>query len=96
MTYEQYLLVKLAEEAAEVSQIALKAAQFGLDDAHPFGGLNKAGRIAEELDDLLAIVDILNSDYGLAFTPSQMRRARKKFKVDEWAAHAAKKGRLDW
>lgn len=33
MTYEQFLLMKLAEEASEISQIALNTAHF--DDAGP-------------------------------------------------------------
>ncbi|WP_321929869.1 hypothetical protein [Burkholderia cenocepacia] len=35
MTLTQYLLVKIAEEAAEVAQIALKTAHFGLNETQP-------------------------------------------------------------
>ena len=36
MSYEQFLLLKLAEEASEISQIALKTAQFGMLETLPF------------------------------------------------------------
>ncbi|MEW0941027.1 hypothetical protein [Acinetobacter baumannii] len=32
MSHEQFLLMKLAEEATEVAQIALKTAQFGMNE----------------------------------------------------------------
>ena len=35
MNKKQYYLTKLAEEAAELAQIALKCAQFGLEEVHP-------------------------------------------------------------
>ncbi len=35
MTKQQYYLSKLAEEATELAQIALKCLQFGMDEVHP-------------------------------------------------------------
>ena len=45
MSYEQFLLLKLAEEASEISQIALKTAQFGMFETIPGGSENNAERI---------------------------------------------------
>jgi hypothetical protein len=35
MNKQQYYLLKLAEEAAELAQVAIKCAQFGMDEVHP-------------------------------------------------------------
>lgn len=58
----QYLLVKLAEEASEISQIALKTAQFGVHEQCP--GLNETNiqRIDQEFNDLVAIVELINQE----------------------------------
>ena len=47
MNKQQYYLIKLAEEATELAQVAIKCAQFGMDEVHPntleknFEALNK-------------------------------------------------------
>ena len=56
MNYEQYLLIKLAEEASEVAKDALKAAQFGLEEVHPSTGVSNVTRLAEELCDMGFII----------------------------------------
>lgn len=35
MNKQQYYLMKLAEEASELAQVALKCAAFGMDEVHP-------------------------------------------------------------
>lgn len=54
MTYEQYILIKIAEEAGEVAKRALKAAQFGLMEQQTefveFG--DNTGRLISEICDL--------------------------------------------
>lgn len=51
MTYEQYILIKIAEEAGEVAKRALKAAQFGLMEQQTEFGDN-TGRLISEICDL--------------------------------------------
>ena len=48
----QYLLTKLAEEANEVGQIALKTQQFGVDEGMPGQPFTNAERTHQELNDL--------------------------------------------
>ena len=64
MDQTQHLLLKIAEEAAEVSQIALKAAQFGLDERRPPDGdktyETNIERLAGELGDLMGVVELLD------------------------------------
>lgn len=52
MNARQYILMKIAEEATEVAQRALKAQQFGLDQTEPGKTQNNAERLEGELLDL--------------------------------------------
>ncbi len=52
MTLEQYLLIKIAEEAGEVSQRALKAAQFGLMEKQSSELEDNTERLIDELCDM--------------------------------------------
>ncbi len=53
MDLEQYYLCKIAEEASELAQIALKTQQFGLFEKHPDLTINNLHRLYSELYDLL-------------------------------------------
>lgn len=55
----EHLLTCLAEEAAEVAQAATKALRFGLDDGYPGSGRTNAQDIAKELNDLIAVAELL-------------------------------------
>ena len=94
MDYEQYLLGKLAEECAEVGQRALKTAQFGMDEVQPGQALDNAERLHAELDDLMAIVELLNVHHGLNYTPNAARIAAKKAPAKKRAAKKAAKKRV--
>lgn len=83
MTYKQYLLVKLAEEAAEVAQMASKSAHFGMHQKWVSDGPTNAERTHGELDDLLAIVELLNEeDFG--YVPSMRAKGLKRRKVKRY------------
>lgn len=62
MTRIQYLLGKLSEECHEVGQRAIKAQHFGHDEVQVGQGLNNIERLNVELNDLLAIVELLNDE----------------------------------
>jgi NTP pyrophosphatase (non-canonical NTP hydrolase) len=61
MTYRQFLLLKLAEECAEVAQRALKQMQFGRDEIQHDQELTNSQRLYQELIDLLAVKVLLIS-----------------------------------
>lgn len=95
MTRKQYLLLKLAEEAAEISQIALKAAQFGLDDVwEKVAPLTVRDRIHGELDDLCGIYTLLNAEAGLAYVPNEARINAKIEKVNRYYALSVRLGEV--
>lgn len=59
MTEIQYLLGKIAEEASEVAQMAIKCANFGLHETRTIDDPTNFSRLAEELDDLQFMCDKL-------------------------------------
>ena len=65
MNYREYLLSKLAEEASEIAQIAIKSQVFGFDSVDPReNGENNLEKLEKELLDLLAVVQLLFPDYN--------------------------------
>lgn len=83
----ELLMAKLAEEAGEVVQRAIKCQQFGLDDEYE--NVSARDRLHEELNDLYAVVNILNSEFDLGFDPDEGWTMVKKAKIDKWANYAA-------
>lgn len=94
MDRQQLLLTKLAEECVEVAHAALKAQQFGFEDRHPRKIFTKAERLHQELNDLLAIVGMLNEEFAFGFAPDISLAAAKKDKVNKYAAISAKLGKV--
>lgn len=56
----QYLLCKLAEEASEISQIAMKTQQFGPYEICPDLPESNIERVNKEFNDLLGVVEMIN------------------------------------
>lgn len=81
MTFEQLLLGKVAEEACEVAQRALKAQQFGLDEIQEGQPYDNAYRLKNEVVDLSVVIDMLekHADVDLSkFTLSDYEAKRLK------------------
>ena len=88
MNAEQFLLVKIAEEAAEVAQIALKTAQFGSFERMNETTPTNVERLNGELNDLIAVAFYIFNHYqevrtkdGL--TPLQIDATLVKNKVEK-------------
>ncbi len=67
--YTEHLLVTLMEECDEISQRASKALRFGLTEVQPTetggdGSTDNQMRIAQEVDDLLGVCELLGIEYG--------------------------------
>jgi len=90
MNRTQLLLSKLAEECSEVAQMAIKTSQFGMDDV--WTTLTNRKRLHEELDDLMAIVDMLNEESGLSYARNEKRILSKKERVNYFAEYSIKLG----
>lgn len=95
MTHEQFLLNKLAEEASEIAQIALKTAQFGMTEKHPDLPLNNSERIQVELNDLLAVVDELNTWCNFGFRPDYSAKINKIEKLNKYLGYSIQLGKVE-
>ncbi len=83
MNRTEHLLFKLAEECAEVTQEASKAAIFGIDEIMSGQLSTNRERVVKELNDLWAIVEML----GLQQVNREWIEA-KKTKIEHWMAYA--------
>lgn len=63
----QYLLSKIAEEAAEVTQMVAKTQQFGLKEKYRTLGPTNAERLGEEVTDLMTVLGMLSTETGIEF-----------------------------
>ena len=91
----QYLLVKLAEEAGEVAKNSLKTTQFGINSVINGTAVNNFKMTHSELDDLLAIVEMLNEECAFGYTPNEVAIARKKIKVDNYRKISTQLGHVN-
>lgn len=92
----QHLLCKLSEECQEVGQIALKSSYFGLEEVYTEGGFiaNNAERTHIELDDVMAVIQMLNEEYNFGYVPNQERINIKKKKINKYADYSSVLGLL--
>lgn len=95
MTHEQFLLMKLAEEASEIAQIALKTAQFGMTEKHPDMTLNNKERVHLELNDLLAVVDELNTWTQFGFKENYAAKIKKIEKLNKYLGYSVSLGKVE-
>lgn len=92
MNREQLLLNKVAASASEISRRALKCQQFGFDDG--WDEIPNRDALNFELNDLYALVQMLNSEFGLAFESDKYASMEKQAKVNRWAEYSEEKGFL--
>ena len=91
----QLLLLKLCEECNEVAQMASKSSQFGLDEVCPKLGISNQARLHQELNDLNAIVEMLNDEAGLGYRLDRKEINAKKDKVNKYARYAQLLGNVE-
>ncbi len=94
MNHTEYLLTCLAEEAVEVAQRATKALRFGCDEVQPGQGLSNTRRIRQELNDLIAVAEMLE-EAGVLVLPLEVDAIdRKKAKVAAFMEYSRSCGAL--
>lgn len=94
MNLQQLLFLKLAEECNEVGQECSKIMQFGMDEVYAPIGISNRDRLRGELQDLFAIVQILNEEFDLGFVPSPEAVEVKRAKVMHYAQYSKEIGTL--
>lgn len=92
MNREQYLLTKLAEEAVEVAQMALKTQQFGMLEVYKTE--DNRTRLHAELNDLFAIIEMLNKECDFKFVMDQSQINTKITKVDHYYEYSKSLGKV--
>lgn len=83
---KQYLLTKLAEEANEVAQIALRSQQFQLESI--YGLYSNKQRCHLELNNLFAVIQMLNTEFGFGFEIDANQIVKKIGRVNEYYDHS--------
>lgn len=96
MDKRQYILTKLAEEAAEVAQIALKAAQFGFNTRHPVSGKSNRKLLKNEIRDFFAYLRMLEENTDFRFDVTEEEIHARKLKAGITAANAVDSGNVTW
>lgn len=97
MKLDQFLLVKLGEECAEVAQRAAKQIQFGKDEVQRGHRKTNARRLRDEINDFMAVVLLLMDRRQLPYdSEPELARAieAKKAKIKKYARYSRKLGRL--
>lgn len=86
MKYEKYLLIKLAEEASEIAQAAIKCSLFGYESKDPreTDGDNNLFKLQKELLDLSAVITELS-------TTDSLDKISEDFDVDGYVEGKRKK-----
>lgn len=94
MNLQQLLFLKLSEECNEVGQECSKIMQFGMDEIYAPIGISNRDRLRGELQDLFAIVQLLNEEFDLGFVPSPEAVEVKRAKVMHYAQYSKDIGTL--
>lgn len=85
MNKQQYYLTKLAEEATELAQVALKCAQFGMDEVHPDTLEKNYDALIKEWNDVLACAVLVESQDERFQTPPDPDLLDMKFtKIEKY------------
>ena len=94
MSKQQHLLLKLSEECNEVAQIASKCMQFGFEDGEPNQPFNNAERLNQELNDLMAQIEMLG-EVGFYFDKDRDAMEAKRVKVRKFYKYSQSLGMVE-
>ncbi|WP_347989459.1 hypothetical protein [Methylomonas sp. AM2-LC] len=86
----EHLLFILSEECSEVAQRASKAARFSMDEVQPGQDLTNEERIFEEMNDVLAIYEMIVTERQGKCGLSRTKIEAKKQKVERFLNYSNK------
>ncbi len=87
MNKQQYLLICLAEECAEVIKVVNKALRFGLENGYPGTCRTNLVDLNNELNDVLAVVETLDKE-GVKLSINDDKLIAKQKKVYEYMEYS--------
>ena len=88
MTEQRYLLIKLAEEATEISQAVIETLDFGLSQFHDAESVQKTVLLHNEINDLLAALNELNMRFEMDYKPNQETISNEKRLLNYYAKNS--------
>ena len=98
MTKSEHLLACLSEEAGEVTQAVGKCLRFGMYDCPPNPEMLPNNEyLAKEVNDLLAVAELINASYGYSLSRVGNRpdiESKKAKLIDKWMPYAKQVGVL--
>lgn len=94
MNRTEYLLTCLIEECSEIQQAAAKALRFGPNVGFPGGTTTNAQDIAKECVDVMAVIEMLETDRIIKNIRTERSINNKKEKVFRYMEHSRKLGTL--
>lgn len=94
MTKLEYLLIQLTSECCEVGHRATKALHFGLYEIQPGQGRTNKERLVEELIDLMATIEMLESQKDGIYIDHYNREPlyEKQRKIEKYMTYSKKLG----
>lgn len=97
MNRKEHLLIILAEECSEVIKDITKSLRFGLDDYNPLdeNKVTNKENIVNELNDLIAVADMLKEERIIEPFINQEKIDKKKQKVNHYLNYSKHKGTLE-
>ena len=93
MNRREHIFTVLQEECAEVIQCVSKIKRFGLTNTQPASGMLNLQILINELNDLLAVVEMLEED-GLPKMRDEIKIQNKKQKVKHFLEVSRREGTL--
>ena len=92
----EYLLSCIAEEGGEITQVACKCLRFGVLDSAPDSILTNEQQLVKEVNDLLAVVEMLEDEgYNLSGVGNREDIENKKDKVHRFMRYSRQAGTLE-
>ena len=96
LSKEQDLLAKIAEEASEVAQMALKCQHFGIYEKQTEDSLSNIQLLLEEYNDLLGVIRLWNDECSFQFKENRGAMFDKMIKVRKYAKYSHGLGQIEW
>jgi NTP pyrophosphatase (non-canonical NTP hydrolase) len=95
MNRVEYINVCLMEEPSELTKEASKVLRFGAFDVSPANDKSHIDKLEDEFHDVLAVYQMLLSEYGKDFVINEDKLRRKKEKVENMYKLSKKLGTVD-
>lgn len=88
----QYLIGMLGEECNEIGKLCSKSQRFGLNSINPETNISNDEAICEEINDALAVIELLNKEFNLGFQINREKIDKKQKKMEKFLEYSISVG----